>query len=69
LQNQAVNERASLEKQLRESEKQNTSLREDLEDALGQLADLKRQYEDQIKDVEVKRIALQETVDRFKDGM
>jgi mitotic spindle assembly checkpoint protein MAD1 len=60
LQNQAVNKRASLEKQLRESEKQNTSLREDLEDALGQLADLKRQYEHQIKDVEVKRIALQE---------
>jgi hypothetical protein len=60
LQNQAVNKRASLEKQLRESEKQNTSLREDLEGALGQLADLKRQYEHQIKDVEVKRIALQE---------
>jgi mitotic spindle assembly checkpoint protein MAD1 len=69
LQNQAVNERASLEKRLRESEKQNTSLREDLEDALGQLADLKRQYEHQTKDVEAKRITLQETVDRFKDDM
>jgi mitotic spindle assembly checkpoint protein MAD1 len=66
-QNQAVNERASLDKRLRDSQEQNASLREDLEDAQGQLADLGRQYEHQIKDVEAKRVALQEIVDRFKD--
>jgi mitotic spindle assembly checkpoint protein MAD1 len=65
-QNQAVNERASLEKRLRESQEQNASLREDLEDAQGQLADLGRQYKHQIKDVEAKRVALQEAVDRLR---
>jgi mitotic spindle assembly checkpoint protein MAD1 len=68
-QNQAVNDRASLDKRLRESQEQNASLREDLEDAQGQLADLGRQYEHQIKDVEAKRVALQEIVDRFKDDV
>ena len=68
-QNQAINERASLDKQLRDSQEQNASLREELEDAQGQLSDLGRQYEHQIKDVEAKRVALQETVDRFKNDM
>jgi mitotic spindle assembly checkpoint protein MAD1 len=68
-QNQAINERASLDKQLRDSRERNASLREELEDAQGQLSDLGRQYEHQIKDVEAKRVALQETVDRFKNDM
>ena len=68
-QNQAINERASLDKQLRDSQEQNASLREELEDAQGQLSDLGRQYEHQVKDVEAKRVALQETVDKFKNDM
>ena len=68
-QNKAINEKATVDKQLRDSQKQNASLREDLEDARGQLADIRRQYEHQIKDIEAKRLALEETVDRFKDDM
>ena len=68
-QNQAINERTSLDKRVRDSQEQNASLREDLEDAHGQLADRGRQYEHQIKDVEAKRVALQETVDRLNDDM
>ena len=68
-QTQAINERASLDKRLRDSQEQNASLREDLEEAQGQLSDLGRQYEHQIKDVEAKRVSLQENVDRFKVDM
>ena len=68
-QNQAINERASLDKRLRDSQEHNGSLRDELDDAQGQLSDLGRQYEHQIKDVEAKRVALQETVDRFKNDM
>ena len=68
-QNNAINERASLDKRLREFQDRNASLREDVEDVQAQLSDQGRQFEYQMKDVEAKRAALQETADRFKDDM
>jgi mitotic spindle assembly checkpoint protein MAD1 len=47
-------------------QEQSQSLREDAEDAQAQLTDQARQHLHQINDVESKRVALQDTVDRLR---
>jgi mitotic spindle assembly checkpoint protein MAD1 len=66
---QHVNEKAGLEKKLRDLQEQNQSLREDTEDAQAQLTDQARQHLHQINDVEAKRVALQDTADRLRYDM
>lgn len=66
---QHTNEKASLEKKVRDLQEQNQSLREDAEDAQAQLSDQARQYLHQINDIESKRVALQDTVDHLRSDM
>lgn len=66
MQAQHTNEKADLEKKLRDLREQNGSLREDAEDTHAQLTDQRRQHLHQINDVEAKRVALQETVDHLR---
>jgi mitotic spindle assembly checkpoint protein MAD1 len=66
---QHVNEKATLERKLRDFQEQNQSLREDAEDAQAQLTDQGRQYLHQINDIEAKRVSLQDTVDHLRYDM
>lgn len=50
-------------------QEQNQSLREDAEDAQAQLTDQGRRHLHQINDIEAKRVALQDTVDRLRRDM
>ena len=68
-QDQSINEKASLERRLRDVQEQNASLKEDAEDAQGLLSDQERQYQYQITEVEAKRATLQETVDQLKNDL
>ena len=68
-QNNAINEKSTFEKRLRDLQEQNASLREDAEDAQARLADQGRGYQHQMKDVEAKRAALQDTVDKMKQDL
>ena len=69
VQNNAINEKSTFEKRLRDLQEQNASLREDAEDAQARLSDQGRGYEHQMKDVEAKRAALQGTVDKMKQDL
>ena len=69
VQAQHINEKADLEKKLRDLQEHNGSLREDVEDAQAQLTDQRRQHLHQINDFDAKRIALQDTVDHLKYDM
>ena len=64
-----MSEQASLGKRLRDLQEQNQLLRESAEDAQAQLSDQDRQYKYQINDVEAKRAALQDTVERMKNDL
>jgi len=48
---------------------QNSSLKEDVEDAQGRLSDQERHYKYQLDDVEAKRAALQENVDKMRQEL
>ncbi len=69
VQAQHVNEKATLERKLRDLQEQNQSLREDAEDVQSQFLDQGRQHLHQINDVEAKRVALQDTVDRLRSDI
>jgi mitotic spindle assembly checkpoint protein MAD1 len=66
---QHINEKANLEKKVRDLQEQNLSLREDTEDAQAQLTDQGRQHLHQINDIEAKRVALQDTADHLRYDM
>jgi mitotic spindle assembly checkpoint protein MAD1 len=68
-QDQNINEKASLERRLRDLLEVNATLKEDAEDAQGHLTDQERQYKYQINDIEAKRATLQETVDQLKQDL
>jgi mitotic spindle assembly checkpoint protein MAD1 len=68
-QDQSINEKASLERRLRDLQEQNATLKEDAEDAQSHLTDQERQYKYQINDIEAKRASLQETVDQLKHDL
>ncbi|KIX03358.1 uncharacterized protein Z518_06910 [Rhinocladiella mackenziei CBS 650.93] len=65
-QDQRINEKAVLERKLRDLQGQNSSLKEDAEDAQARLADQERHFKYQIDDVDAKRAALQETLDSVR---
>ena len=66
---QHINEKVVLERKLRDLQEQNQSLREDAEEVQAQLVDQGRQHLYQINDVEAKRVALQDTVDRLRSDI
>ncbi|KAL9114042.1 MAG: hypothetical protein Q9227_001814 [Pyrenula ochraceoflavens] len=63
-QSQAINEKASFDRRLREAQEQQRSLQEDADDALARLSDQERQFQHTLRDVETKRATLQENLDR-----
>ena len=63
---QHINEKAALDRKVRDLQEQNGALQEDAEDAQARLSDQDRQYKHQLKDVESKRSSLQQTVDSIK---
>lgn len=65
-QDQSVNEKAALEKRLRDLQELNARLTEEASDAQAQLSDQQRHCQYQIKDIEAKRSGLQQTVDQVK---
>ena len=68
-QDQNINDKASLERKLRDVQEQNQSLVEECEDAKEQLADQERHYKRQVAEVENKRSVLEETVAGFKQDL
>ena len=66
---QSINDKAALEHKIRDLQVENASLREDADDAQGRLTDQERHYKHQVNDVEAKRVALQETVDKIKQEL
>ncbi|KEF61039.1 mitotic spindle assembly checkpoint protein MAD1 [Exophiala aquamarina CBS 119918] len=68
-QDEKVNDKAVLERKLRDLQDQNSALKEDSEDAQARLSDQERHYKHQLNDVEAKRTALQETVDGVKQEL
>lgn len=68
-QGQHINEKAGLERNLRELQEQSRSFREDAEEAQAQLTDQERQHFHRVNDIEAKRVALQDTVDHLRCDM
>lgn len=69
MQDMHVNEKTALERQIRDLRDQASSLREDAEDVQGRLSDQDRHYKYQLIDVEAKRAALEQTVDKIKQEL
>lgn len=68
-QDEYINEKAVLERKLRDLQDQNASLKEDSEDAQARLSDQERHYQHQVNDVESKRVSLQETLETVKQEL
>ena len=64
-----VNEKATLDKQVRDLGERNGSLQEDISDLQAQLADQERQLGRQLKDVEAARLSLQQTLDNLRQEL
>lgn len=68
-QDEKVNDKAVLERKLRDLQDQNSALKDDSEDSQARLSDQERHYQYQLNDVEGKRAALQETVDSVRQEL
>lgn len=68
-QDEYINEKAVLERKLRDLQDQNASLKDDSEDAQARLSDQERHYQHQVNDVESKRKSLQETLETVKQEL
>lgn len=64
-----LNEKVSLERKIRTLQDENQSLREDIDDAQGQLSDHERQYKYQIQELETVRSSLQQTLSELQNDL
>ena len=65
-QDQHINEKAALDRKVRDLQDQSAALKDDAEDAQARISDQDRQYKYQLNDIESKRTALQQTVDNVQ---
>lgn len=69
MQDQNFNNKGALERRMRDIQDQNAALKEDAEDAQARLSDLERHHKFRFNEVEAKRLALQETVDKLRQDL
>jgi mitotic spindle assembly checkpoint protein MAD1 len=67
MQDQAINEKATLEKQVRDLRDRNQTLQEESNEAQGRLSEVERQTSYQEHDFKAKRAALQGTIDNLRE--
>ncbi|KAK1146535.1 coiled-coil domain-containing protein mad1 [Aspergillus melleus] len=69
VQEQALNDKVSLERKIRTLQDQNQSLQEDVEDKQAQSLDHERQYKYQLNELETIRSSLQKTVEELQNDL
>jgi mitotic spindle assembly checkpoint protein MAD1 len=69
MQDQSINDKGTLERQLRDAQDENAALKEDAADAQARLSDSERHYQHQLNDIETKRTVLQGTVDKLRHDL
>ncbi|PYH48363.1 coiled-coil domain-containing protein MAD1 [Aspergillus saccharolyticus JOP 1030-1] len=69
VQDNALNEKAELERKLRTLQDQNQSLQEDVDDTKAQLLDQERQFKYQINELETIRLSFQKTLEELQTDL
>ncbi|KAJ5578344.1 uncharacterized protein N7459_007308 [Penicillium hispanicum] len=68
-QDQALNEKVSLERKIRSLQDEKQNLQEELDDTQAQLSDQERQFKHQLNELETVRASLQKTIEEFQDDL